>query len=188
MRYGHPLGIDAAAREKTLDREKESFVPMTEEKTVSVNVQSEDGRYSMNQIAALFKMAPSTVSRQMNGVPAGAMDKRNRPLFDLPTAARVLYGGMKITDDDRHGGMTPQDRKAMVEYESKMIDLQAKNREYVLLEDMRMFLAERFKKMDLLLSTLPDEVERQVGIEPDQLVVIDNVIDTIRTQLVYDGE
>lgn len=142
---------------------------------------------NISQLSAFVGVDKRIISSKISGLPPTG--KRNgRDVYNVPSVMRILFGGMPSTPDDPYPGMKPTDRRAMVAYEIDWIELMHKRKEYLNANEVHEFLAERFKEMDLRLATMPDEIERQAGLSPEQLSVVDRVINDIRPLLVYNYE
>jgi len=85
---------------------------------------------------------------------------------------------------DPYAGLKPAERKALIDSQIRFIDLQAALGLYTHTDDTHTFLADKFKTLDLQLATLPDQVEREAGLSPEQLTIIDREVDKMRLMLI----
>jgi len=83
--------------------------------------------------------------------------------------------------------MKATDRKAWLESHIKEVELKEKQGLYIHVDEVHAMLSGLFKELDLKLHTLPDEIERQVGITPEQLSALDAEINAVRLRLVAEG-
>jgi len=140
--------------------------------------------YTMSEIAKLFKMSSRSLSDAASHVPS-AGEVFGRLAYNLPDVARAVWG-LDLSDedsDDPYAGLKPGERKAIIESQLKYVDLQAKLGFYTSTDALHYFIAEKFKTIDIALSTLPDHIEREVGLSPEQLAIVDREIDKLRLLL-----
>ena len=126
---------------------------------------------SRAQAAAFFEVALTTVDDWVRrGAPVLKKGRKGvRSEYDLREMAQWLYGGAggggepETQDPD---SMTPQDRKAWYESESKRRDLQVKDGELVPRAEVEQVVATAFAAVTQDILAIPDRLERSHGIAP----------------------
>jgi len=170
-RYGDPAGKP--------DR-------LVEKKPVSSFVIDRHRLYTNAEIARLFNMNGRSLASKLESVrPSG--EENGKLTYALADAGKAIWARTvtKVSDeDDPYFGLSPAERKYQVESEIKYIELQDLLGDYTITHETHRFIAEKFKELDLGLSAIPDEIERAAGLTPEQLSVVDRVLNKIRRNLV----
>lgn len=178
QRYGSPTGKPTV--DTTIQREQ----PKATNHRSQAFLIDRNSLYTMGELAKLFKMSNRALSDTAKEVRAQG-EMFGRLAYSLPEVAQAVWG-YTITDDDGddpYAGMKPAERKAQIESQIKYVELKAVLGKYTVTDETHQYIAEKFKVLDLQLATLPDEVERQVGITPEQLSIIDNCVNKMRRML-----
>jgi len=140
--------------------------------------------YTASEIGKLFKMSNRSVSEGLGNV-ASVGEANGRLAYSLPEVAQAIWG-LTLEDadaDDPYAGLKPSDRKMLIESQIKFVDLQDIRGKYTHTDESHQYLADKFKKLDMQLAILPDQVEREAGLTPEQLSIIDRCVDTMRREI-----
>jgi len=187
QRYGSPTG--SAADDPAANNQPEAT--STSQNRVSGRegnakrwVIDRNDIYTQLELSKLLQMTPRHVSEQIGNLRStGTVN--GKLAYSLPETARKIFGIDLSTEDgdDPYAGLKPAERKAVIESQLKYVELQVKLGNYVSTDDLHHFIAEKFKVIDISLSTLPDHIEREVGLSPEQLAIVDREIDKLRVTL-----
>jgi len=140
--------------------------------------------YTMSELGKLFKMSNRALSDAAKEVRALG-ETAGRLAYSLPEVAQAVWG-LTVQDgdeDDPFAGLKPADRKSLIESQIKYIELQHARGKYTVTDETHSYIAEKFKNLDMHLATLPDHIERECGLTPEQLSSVDREIDKMRRML-----
>lgn len=121
------------------------------------------------QLAEFFDKSVKTVDAWVRrGCPVVRRGSKSEPwTFDALAVAEWYFS----SDDGEHGldpdQMTPQDRKAWYESESKRRDLQERDRLLLQASEVEEVLAVAFSALSQDLQAIPDNLERKHGVPGD---------------------
>lgn len=87
-------------------------------------------------------------------------------VIDLCAAAEWRFAGPKDSESDPEG-MSPADRKAWYEGETKRRDLQIRDKELIPAGDVERVIATAFAAISSDIRAIPDNLERKYGISGD---------------------
>jgi len=178
QRYGDPEGFasnptpNAPIKKKPPSQRSQAFLI------------DRNSLYTMGELAKLFKMSNRGLSDAAKEVRAEG-EIYGKLAYSLPEVAQAVWG-LTIQDgdaEDPYAGLKPSDRKALIESQIKYVELQAILGRYTSTDETHSFIAEKFKALDLHLATLPDHIERECGLTPEQLTSVDREVDKMRRTL-----
>lgn len=140
-----------------------------------------EGLYSVSKLSTEFSMARETVRKRINGLePAG--EWRGHPTYRLVDAVKVLFpNGTGGGDEEEFS--SHNDRLTYLKAEKAQIELEAQKRELIPVGEVEHVMGEAFKQLTTTLDTLPDVLERDAELRPDQVSAAIKVIDGARESL-----
>lgn len=97
--------------------------------------------------------------------------------MDALAVAEWRFSGHSAGEDVDPDQMTPQDRKAWYESETRRRALQVQDRELIPVADVERAIATAFSAIAQGLRSLPDNIERRTGCDPSVVAAIEAVID-----------
>jgi hypothetical protein len=135
---------------------------------------------SISDLAVEFGMTRETVAKRLaDGKVKPADKRRSHPVYRLRDALRALLTGPD-GDPDK---LDPFRRKAHFQAEQAQLKLQTDRGELITSGDVERTFAAALKPIRLCLETLPDILERDVGLSPTQVTRCERALDEIREQL-----
>ena len=142
---------------------------------------------SKSSIAREWGIDRRTVDRLVDGItPAGK--ERQNPVWRIKDIAgtldRYCNGGYAPSGEDFDPAqLPPKDRKDWYESENKRIAVEKEKGRLIPDDEFEKALADTFKKLKTVLVTLPDVLERDANMTPQQVIKSQNVIDETCAQL-----
>ncbi len=142
--------------------------------------------WSISKMAEAFGMSRNTVSKRLRAknVPASGQVKGSK-VYHLKDAAPALFeaDGMGSNADNNPNEMTPDMRKAWFQSENERVKLEQKLGQLCEAHDVAREMALMAKSVVQVLETLPDILERDCGLQPQQVATVQSHIDDLRDQL-----
>lgn len=147
--------------------------------TAKVINQDDFTYFSIQMLARAFNMSRATVSRDLANIKPSAK-RGGYPVYSLAdvcafTAGKDLDAVTAKHDPDN---MKPFDRKAWFDSEAKRLQYETEVGRLLVAEDVARVDAEKNKRLALILKTLPDVLERDVGLSADQVKAAERIIDS----------
>lgn len=140
--------------------------------------------FSLSQISVFTGMTRETVGRRLDKANAKPAARRGaHPVYDMRDIWRVLAVGSENADAVDPEKMEPHSKLAWFRAEQTKLELDAKAGRYITADDYASESARVFKLLALGLDTVVDVLERDCGLEPQALQVVENHIDRIRNQI-----
>lgn len=140
--------------------------------------------WNITRIADAFSFDRGTVRRRLREtgvIPAGTRNGAN--VYSLKDVGPALY----IADSTVSGGdpeeMTPQDRKAWYQSENERVKLEKDMRLLVPVEETHREMSRFAKAMASTLDSLADMLERDAGLPPEAIEMVEKVTDNLREQM-----
>ena len=133
-----------------------------------------------SEAAEFFDVAPKTIDSWVRrGAPVlhrgqGRLDPWK---FDLLDVARWKFSGVSEGGEIDPDQLQPSERKAWFESENKRRDLQVRDRELIPASEVEQAVATAFAAISQGLRSLPDNIERRLGIAPEVTEAIESVLD-----------
>lgn len=148
--------------------------------------------FSVNRLAQLTGVDRRTLIKYLVGyAPDKKSAKREEYSFKTVAIALSVMPSWKVKGVDAGGiendpdKMDPKDRKDWYDAENKRLAYEKHCGELIPAEEVRDVVAEAFKMLVFALDTLPDRVEHEVGLQPDQLKVFLASVDDARQSLAH---
>jgi len=145
-------------------------------------------RLSIARLAEEFGMARETVSKRLAQANVSADGKRNGyPVYRLRDACPAILQPVGLGEDGEIDPrkLPPQDRNAWFASELRRLETELKTGQLVPAAELESSLADNAKTLVQFLETLPDQLERDVNLSPEQIEGMHASIDRARQGL-YD--
>lgn len=149
---------------------------------------SEARLMSIAQVASEWGMSRDKVRRLLARVPTMG-EKNGSPAYAIRDVARVMVlDELNISPDGDIDPerMPPKDRKDWYDGEARRLEIARKAGVLVEAELVREVIAGLFLKVRNTLSSLPDVLERDTGLEPDRIGRVQRAVDTLAAGLAED--
>lgn len=144
--------------------------------------------WSVSRLARCFGVHRQTVRKRLTDagvVPSGV--RNGSSVYHVRDAApAILAPDMDATDPSAFSDPTrmhPSDRKDWYQSEQARVNLEKELRLLIPAEDVRREFARIAKDVGAILDQVPDTLERDAGVEPEQLERVERAIDSLREQL-----
>jgi hypothetical protein len=135
---------------------------------------------SINQLASELGLDRATLTKRIDAAgvkPAGM--KRGFPVYRLKDVLRAVRQG----DAGSTSGMSPSEERAHYDAQLKRIEFEERCGKLIPAADYEQGVAELVKVVVQTLDTLPDILERDVGLTPAQVVRAQQEIDRLRQRM-----
>lgn len=151
-----------------------------------INHLSEAYSWNISRIADAFRLDRGTVRRRLReaGVlPAGT--RNGVSTYALKDVGPALFGSVVTASDDviDPDKLPPLDRKHWYQSENERIKSEKEARQLVPEEEVRREMSALAKAVVNSLDSLPDMLERDAGLPPEMIEVVERVIDNVREQM-----
>ena len=146
-------------------------------------------RATKAECAEFFEIALPTLENWVRrGCPFVQRGGRGVPwVFDLLAVAKWHYAPESEVNPDDPMTLPPAERKAWYESEIKRRDLQVRDRELIQSSEVEQVVATAFASIAQSIRSLPDNMERQLGMSPEAVermtVAIDEYMDELADRL-----
>lgn len=151
-----------------------------------INKLSEAYNWNITRIADAFGMDRGTIRRRLRDagvVPAGL--KNGVSVYALKDVGPAIFGetvsGTGASPDDMH----PKDRKDWYQSENERIKLEKEMRALVPVEEVHREMSKLAKSIASTIDTLPDLLERDAGLPPEAIDLVEGVTDNLREQMYH---
>ena len=144
--------------------------------------------FSVRRLADEFGIARETVSRRLADANVVSSGNRNgHPVYRLRDAATAILRPSALGDDGQIDPrkLPPQERNAWYASELRRLDTEMKTGQLVPAAQFEFELSENAKSLVQFLETLPDQLERDANLLPEQIEAMHASIDRARQGL-YD--
>lgn len=143
---------------------------------------------SIRRLSDEFGMARETISKRLrdaNVTPTG--ERNGYPVYRLRDACPAILHGVGYDEDGVRDpkSLPPEQRNAWFQSENKRMDVEIRARQLIPAAEHEADLATMAKDLAQFLETLPDQLERDVGLAPEQVEAMHQQIDRRRQEL-YD--
>lgn len=141
-------------------------------------------------LAEWFGVSIATVDAWVRrGCPSVQRGEKGRPwIFDLKEVAAWRFGVYERGQPDGFdpGRMDPKDRLDYYRSERERLKMEQETGDLIPAVEVERVAAEVLKSIAQTLDTLPDVLERDAGISPDAVLVVQRVIDAARESMFGD--
>ena len=136
---------------------------------------------SISQLSAEVGQTRETIRKRLADAGVKSASKaRGHALYRLRDALRALLTGANADPDQ----LDPYRRKAFIQGDQAKLRLAVDRGELVRVPDLEQVYAATMKPIALMLDTLPDILERDAGLNAQQVARVEKAIDDLREQLV----
>jgi len=130
-------------------------------------------------VAEFFGVSVNTVDAWLRkGCPTLDKGDRGRAyVFDLLEVAKWRFCTGSASGETSVDNMTPTDRKAWFESEKARLVVEERDRELIAATEVERVVATSFAVLSQGLQSIPDNVERRTGCDPEVVVAVRDVIE-----------
>ncbi|WP_311949262.1 DUF1441 family protein [Halomonas piscis] len=140
--------------------------------------------WNITRLADAFNLDRGTVRRRLREagvVPAGLRNGAN--VYALKDAGPALFGEMFGGSGQDTDELPPQDRKAWYQSENERVKLELELRNLVHAEEAHREMSRLAKAVASGLDSLADMLERDAGLPPEAIEMVEQVTDNLREQM-----
>lgn len=140
--------------------------------------------WNITRIADAFGMDRGTVRRRLRDagvLPAG--QKNGVSVYALREVGPALFGEVVTGSGADPDEMHPKDRKDWYQSENERIKLEKEMRSLIPVEEVHREMSKLAKAVASSLDSLPDLLERDAGLPPDAIDIVESVTDALRDQM-----
>lgn len=140
-------------------------------------------KWNISRISDAFGMHRSTVRQKLReaGV-VPAKQKSGINLYALQDVGPALFGESFTSGGDPEE-MAPKDRKDWYQSENERVKLEKEMRALVTVEEVHREMSMLAKSLASSLDSLPDMLERDAGLPPHAIDLVEGVTDNLREQM-----
>ncbi|AFF24650.1 DUF1441 family protein [Pasteurella multocida] len=139
-----------------------------------------DIKLNINQIAELVGMHRQTVSQRLAGLTPASGSNSKLKLYLLSDLIRSGLSEKMSIDVD---SLVPVDRKAFWQAENERLKYERETGQLIPAFEVAQEMSAFAKATVQTLETLPDILERDAGLTPKALVLVQQIIDDVRDQM-----
>lgn len=139
-----------------------------------------DLKLNINQIAELTGLHRQTVSQRVAGLNPALGSNSKLKLYALRDLILTGLAEKMSADVD---SLSPMDRKAFWQAENERLKYEEKTGELIPASEVALEMGAMAKAVVQTLETLPDILERDCGLQPKDLIRVQQVIDDVRDQM-----
>ena len=136
--------------------------------------------FSINKLSEALGVSRDTIRKRLARV-YPVKERNGFPVYHLRDCVTLITD--PLTDDPEE--LAPRARKDWYDGELRRVELIKKKGELLEVDEMRREWAETIKSIMLTLETLVDVIERDVGLMPEQIKRIQDIIDNQREILYH---
>ena len=143
-------------------------------------------RVNKAELAAWFDVSLPTIEAWIRrGMPISQRGSRGVPwVIDILEVAEWRFSGRADNDGETDPErLSPSDRKAWYEGEARRRDLQERDRELIQAIEVEQAIRTAFAAIGQSLRSIPDNLERRIGISPAVAEQIEEILDEEMTAL-----
>lgn len=148
-------------------------------------VDSKDAyNWSVSRIGQAFGMDRRTVTKRLqeSGVlPAGS--RRGNATYALSDVGPALFSEKGTATGGLDLDQFPDARKAWYQSENERLKFEKEIKQLIPVSEFITELSKLAKAVAAGLDTLPDTLEREAGLDPDSIEIVQDAIDALREQL-----
>lgn len=137
-------------------------------------------KLNINQIAEVTRMHRQTVSQRLAGLQPAIGSNAKLKLYSLRD---LLLAGLTEKMSVDVDSLSPNDRRAFWQAENERLKYEEKTGELIPASEVALEMGAMAKAVVQTLETLPDVLERDCGLQPKDLVRVQQVIDDVRDQM-----
>lgn len=134
--------------------------------------------FSINKLSEALGVSRDTIRQRLARVQA-VKERNGFPVYHLRDCVKLITDPLSDNPDE----LPPRMRKDWYDGEMRRLELNKRKGQLLEVDEMRLTWAETIKSMMLSLETLVDVIERDVGLSPQQIERIQDIIDGQREAL-----
>jgi hypothetical protein len=149
-----------------------------------INRLEEAYNWNITRLADAFDLDRGTVRRRLREagiVPAGSRNGAN--VYALKDAGPALFGDSVNYGSADPDELSPQDRKAWYQSENERVKLEQEMRNLVPVEEAHREMSRLAKAVASGLDSLADMLERDAGLPPEAIEMVEKTTDALREQM-----
>lgn len=139
-----------------------------------------DLKLNINQIAELTGLHRQTVSQRVAGLTPSIGSNSKLKLYALRDLILTGLAEKMTADVD---SLSPMDRKSFWQAENERLKYEERTGELIPASEVALEMGAMAKAVVQTLETLPDILERDCGLQPKDLIRVQQVIDDVRDQM-----
>lgn len=137
-------------------------------------------KLNINQIAELTGLHRQTVSQRVAGLTPSLGSNSKLKLYGL---RELILTGLTEKMSADVDSLSPNDRRAFWQAENERLKYEEKTGELIPASEVALEMGSMAKAVVQTLETLPDILERDCGLQPKDLIRVQQVIDDVRDQM-----
>ena len=137
-------------------------------------------KLNINQIAEITGLHRQTVSQRVAGLTPSIGSNSKLKLFSLRDLILTGLTEKMSADVD---SLSPVDRRAFWQAENERLKYEEKTGELIPASEVALEMGAMAKAVVQTLETLPDILERDCGLQPKDLIRVQQIIDDVRDQM-----
>lgn len=149
-----------------------------------INRLEEAYNWNITRLADAFNLDRGTVRRRLREsgiVPVSTRNGAN--VYALKDAGPALFGESFSGASDNPDELSPQDRKAWFQSENERVKLEQELRQLVPAEEAHREMSRLAKAVASGLDSLADMLERDAGLPPEAIELVEKTTDALREQM-----
>lgn len=140
--------------------------------------------WNLTRLADAFGMHRDTVRKRLNAagvIPSGTRNGAN--IYALKDAGPAIFAEVVLGGDSDPDSLPPTERKAWYQSENERVKLELELRELVRAEEVHQEMSRLAKAVASSLDSLSDMLERDAGLPPESIILVEKVTDALREQM-----
>lgn len=140
--------------------------------------------WNITRLADAFGLHRDTVRKRLNAngvVPSGVRNGAN--VYALKDAGPAIFGESFAGAGADPDELPPQDRKAWYQSENERVKLELELRQLVRAEEVHREMSKLAKAVASSLDSLADMLERDAGLQPETIQLVEQTTDALREQM-----
>lgn len=140
--------------------------------------------WNISRLADAFGLHRDTVRKRLvaaNVVPSGT--RANASVYSLKDAGPAIFGGAAVSGTGDPDELGPQDRRAWFQSENERVKLELELRQLVRAEEVHKEMSRLAKAVASGLDSLSDMLERDAGLPPEAIELVEQTTDALREQM-----
>lgn len=149
-----------------------------------INKLSDAYNWNITRIADAFGLNRGTVRGRLRAagvLPAG--QRNGISVYSLKDVGPALFAEVSIAGGTDPDELPPKDRKDWYQSENERVKLEKEMRSLVPVEEVHREMSRLAKSVASALDSLPDMLERDAGLPPDAIDLVEGITDTLREQM-----
>ncbi|MGB5856507.1 MAG: DUF1441 family protein [Oceanisphaera sp.] len=140
--------------------------------------------WNITRLAEAFGLHRDTIRKRLisaNVVPSGT--RANANVYSLKDAGPAIFGEMFASGTGDPDELPPQERRAWFQSENERVKLEIELRQLVRAEEVHREMSRLAKAVASGLDSLADMLERDAGLPPEAIELVEQTTDALREQM-----